>query len=49
MTEAVSVWQNILATVYRALGIAPTMTFATASGGPLPLLEYPRPVQKLIG
>jgi hypothetical protein len=41
--------QNILATVYRALGIDATMTFANASGRPLPLLEDPRPVQELIG
>jgi hypothetical protein len=40
--------QNVLATVYHALGIDPALTFNDASGRPVPLLEDPRPVEELV-
>jgi uncharacterized protein (DUF1501 family) len=40
--------QNVLATVYHALGIDPTMTFENASGRPVSLLEDHRRVEELV-
>jgi hypothetical protein len=40
--------QNILATVYRTLGIDPTMTFQNATGRPLSLLDDHRPITELV-
>jgi hypothetical protein len=40
--------QNVLATIYRALGIDPTQTFPDGSGRPRHILEYPDPVAELI-
>ncbi len=40
--------QNVLATVYRALGIDPAMTFPSGSGRPMYLLDDREPVSELV-
>jgi uncharacterized protein (DUF1501 family) len=40
--------QNILATVYRALGIDPSTALKDTSGRPVPLLEHHRGVKELL-
>jgi hypothetical protein len=40
--------QNVLATVYHALGIDPTQTLPDFSGRPMPLLDDPRPIDELL-
>lgn len=41
--------QNVLATVYHALGIDPTATLPDFSGRPVPLLDDPEPISELVG
>jgi hypothetical protein len=40
--------QNVLATIYRHLGIDPSVAIATAGGQSAPLLDDPRPIVELI-
>ena len=40
--------QNVLATVYRFLGIDPARTFKDHQGRPIPLLQDTRPVRELV-
>ncbi len=40
--------QSILATIYRALGIDPSMTFASGNGRPIHLLDERNPVAELL-
>jgi hypothetical protein len=40
--------QNVLATVYHALGIDPTTTLTDFSGRPVPLLDDPKPIAELV-
>jgi uncharacterized protein (DUF1501 family) len=40
--------QNVLATVYHALGIDPKATFPDFTGRPVPLLDDPEPIAALV-
>jgi hypothetical protein len=40
--------QNVLATVYHALGIDPTLTLPDFTGRPIALLDDPRPIDELL-
>jgi hypothetical protein len=41
--------QNVLATLYHALGVDPTRTLPDFSGRPVPLLDDPEPIAELVG
>jgi hypothetical protein len=41
--------QNVLATLYHALGIDPAQTLPDFGGRPMPLLDDPRPIEELVG
>ena len=40
--------QNVLATVYRALGIDPALTVPDFTGRPMPLLDDREPIAELL-
>ena len=42
-------FQNVMATIYRVLGVDPSATIPDFNGRPQYLLDHPRPIQQLIG
>jgi len=42
-------YQDLLATLYRALGINPAHTFLNEAGRPVPILESGAPIRELVG
>ena len=40
---------RVLSTVYRALGIDPSMTFPNGTGRPMYVLDDREPIQELLG